>query len=149
MDTDERQIARIIATVFEDAWNIYDAPALARPYAEDADFTNVVGLRLHGRAAIERLHERLFATVFRESVSTVTATRVRLLRPDIAAVDVDWELSGHTDDAGNPRPTVQVIGILTLTKSNGAWEIAVMHNMLLPPDAAERRMRRADLVSSG
>ena len=66
-----------------------------------------------------------------------------------AHADVEWELSGHRDDFGNPRPRVQVIGILTFTKTDGTWEIAVMHNMLLPPDAAERRSRRADLVAGG
>jgi uncharacterized protein (TIGR02246 family) len=139
--TDEQAIKRIIQAVFVDAWNAHDAVAFAQPFAEDADFTNVGGLHVHGRAEIERLHACLFDTVQKHSISVVTGIRVRLLRPDLAVVDVKWELSGHTNFDGVARSRVSVLGIVVMEQRDGAWVIVVKHNMVVPEDAAERNAR--------
>jgi hypothetical protein len=38
------------------------------------------------------------------SHQSYTAINTRFLRPDVAAVDVHWEMTGATDAQGNPRP---------------------------------------------
>ena len=76
------------------AWNRHDAHALAEPFAEDADFTNVFGMAVRGRAAIEALHAPLFKTMFMDSRFTVLETRARMIRSDVTAVDVRWTMTG-------------------------------------------------------
>ena len=127
-----------IAAQLAEAWNRYDARALASVFAEDADFTNVFGMVAKGRAAIEALHAPLFKTMFKESRLTVTETRVRLIRPDVASVDVKWTMTGARDPHGNPWP--ERVGLLNwiATRHGERWLIDVSHNMDLPsPDLAK------------
>lgn len=60
---------------------------------EDADFTNVRGVHAHGRTNVESFHVQGFATVFKHSHQTAQIRSVRFLAPDLAAVDVDWEMT--------------------------------------------------------
>src|SRR5262245_18108203 len=120
------------------AWNRHDARAFAAAFAEDADFTNVFGMVQKGRAGIEAGHAPVFKTMFKDSHLTVTETRVRLIRPDVAAVDVKWTMTGARDPHGNPWP--ERIGLLNwiVTRHGDRWLIDVSHNMDLPsPDLAK------------
>lgn len=79
------------------AWNVHDAGRFAAVFHEDADFTNVFGMHAQGREAIERFHAPIFETMFRDSHLSAPETRVRFIRPDVAAVDVHWEMTGARD----------------------------------------------------
>jgi uncharacterized protein (TIGR02246 family) len=128
------------------AWNVHDPGRFAAVFHEDADFTNVFGMHTQGRAAIERFHTPIFETMFRDSRLSAAGTRVRLIRPDVAAVDVRWQMTGARDPHGNPWPQRQGLISLVCTRENGEWAIAVMHNMDLP--AEELAQAQADLQSA-
>src|SRR3984885_13156412 len=102
-ETDEPSIVALVER-FVDGWNRHDAKAFAAVFAEDADFTNWRGEVASGRSKIEEFHAPMFATVFKKSHQSYTAIKTRLVRPDVAAVDVGWEMTGATDAQGNPRP---------------------------------------------
>jgi len=122
-----------LVSAFVSAWNRHDASAFAGIFAEDADFTNLYGLAVRGQAAIERVHTIIFRTMFGDSSLAVSATSIRLLRPDVAAVDVRWEMSGARDPRGNPRPDWQGLMSVVATEDGGRWAISVFHNQELPP----------------
>ena len=63
---DEIGIKKVLADQVE-AWNRHDAKAFSMAFAEDADFTNVVGASAHGRAEVEKFHAPMFATIFKDS----------------------------------------------------------------------------------
>jgi len=66
----------------------------------------------------------------------MTDIKIRFVRPDVAAVDVHWELTGQTDAQGNARPPRQGILNFVMAKKDGKWQIVVMHNLdltALPP----------------
>jgi hypothetical protein len=44
--------AAALVTRLENAWNSGDGPAFVAPFAEDADFVNVLGMHVRGRDAI-------------------------------------------------------------------------------------------------
>jgi len=117
----------------EEAWNHHDAHAFASAFAPDADFTNVIGQGASGRDKIEQFHAPMFATVFKSSQLKLVETKVRFIRPDVAAVDVFWTMSGMVDQQGNPRADRRGLLNFVMTKDAGKWQIAVMHNMDLPP----------------
>ena len=78
----------------------------------------------------------MFATIFNSSHQKYSDIKVRFIRPDVAAVDVRWEMSGATDAQGNPRPDRQGLLNFVMAKNDGQWQIAVMHNLdvsALPP----------------
>jgi len=137
-DKSVEQAIEGLARALETAWNRHDAHALTEPFAEDADFTNVFGMAVRGRAAIETLHAPLFKTMFTDSHLRILETRVRMIRPDVAAVDVKWTMTGARDPHGNPWP--ERIGLLNwiVTRHGERWLIDVSHNMDLPsPDLAK------------
>ena len=129
----EDDAIRAVMDRFMDAWNHHDVHAFAAVFAEDADFTNVQGKSASGRAKIEEFHTRPFATLFKDSHQKYTDIKLRYLRPDIAAVDVHWEMAGATDAQGNPRPLRHGLLNLIMMKNDGQWQIVVMHNMDLAP----------------
>lgn len=127
-----------LVRALEAAWNRHDAHAFAEAFAEDADFTNVFGMVQKGRAGIEAGHAPVFKTMFKDSRLTVTETRVRLIRPDVAAVDVKWAMTGARDPHGNPWPDRAGLLNWIVTRHGERWLIDVSHNMDLPaPDLAQ------------
>jgi uncharacterized protein (TIGR02246 family) len=131
-EVDQKAI-REVMDQFVAAWNRHDAHAFAAVFAEDADFTNVRGMGASGRAKIEEFHAPVFATIFKNSVLKYTEIKIRLIRADVAAVDVHWEMTGATDPQGKPWPDRKGLLNFVMTKDAGKWEIAVMHNMDLTP----------------
>jgi uncharacterized protein (TIGR02246 family) len=127
-ETDEHAI-RTVMDRFMDAWNRHDAKALAAVFAEDADFTNVRGIGASGRQKIEDFHAPMFATIFSKSHLEYTDIKTRLIRPDVAAVDVRWKMTGAIDAQGNPRPDREGLLSFVMAKNAERWEIAVMHNL--------------------
>ncbi len=117
---------------FTESWNIHDAESFALLFCEDADFTNVFGLTLHGRAAIEKMHSDIFKTMFKDSSFSVEKTSIRFLTQDLAAADVLWNMSGATDFKGNPWLDRKGLMNLIIKNEAGNWRILIMHNMDLP-----------------
>jgi uncharacterized protein (TIGR02246 family) len=132
----DQQAIRAVMDRFMDAWNRHDAKAFASVFAEDADFTNWRGIGASGRSKIEEFHAPMFATIFKNSRQKYSDISVRFIRPEVAAVDVRWEMSGATDAQGNPRPDRQGLLNFVMARNDGQWQIVVMHNLdmsALPP----------------
>ena len=118
-----------------EAWNRHDAQAFSRAFAEDADFTNVRGSSAHGRTQIARFHAPIFAAIFKDSSLKIDDVRVRFIKPDVAAVDEWWEMTGARDGNGQEIPLRKGLLNLVMTKEDAQWVISVMHNMDLPVSA--------------
>jgi len=113
---------------YMDAWNTHNAHAVAMTYAEDCDFVNNFGTLTHGRAGMEATFGPFMTGVYSETHQTGKIRTIRYIKPDVAAVDVDWEMTGAKNPDGTPRPTRKGIQSLIMTKqSEGSWLIAVMH----------------------
>jgi len=121
-----------VVTRFMNAWNQHDVHAFSLVFAETADFTNVKGAGASGRAAIEAFHAPLFQSLFKDSHQTGTVKSLRFIKPDVAAVDVLWEMTGSTDRAGVPIRLRKGLLNFVMTKQGEQWSILVMHNMDLP-----------------
>jgi hypothetical protein len=60
----------------------------------------------------------------------LTTTHVRFFAPDVAAVHCEWELVGAIDyDGKGTIPPRKYFPLFIVTKKNGNWSIAVMHNL--------------------
>lgn len=113
---------------YMDAWNTHSAHAVALTYTDDCDFVNNFGTLTHGRAAMEATFGPFMTGVYSQTYQTGKIRTVRYIKPDVAAVDVDWEMTGAKNPDGTPRPTRKGIHSLIMTKqSDGSWLIAVMH----------------------
>jgi uncharacterized protein (TIGR02246 family) len=141
-DSGDKDRAAIAQTVqrFANAWNEHDAHAFALTFTEDADFTNVSGVHAQGRSNVETFHAPLFAAQFKDSHQTAKIRSIRFLRPDLAAVDVDWEMTGAKAADGTPRPDRKgLLNWVMARQADGAWLIQVMHNTDLTDFPAPQR----------
>jgi len=148
-DSQKKDRAAITQTVqnYMDMWNKHDVHAVAMTYTEDCDFVNNFGDPTHGRAGMEATFGPFMTGVYSETHQTGQVRSIRFLKPDVAAVDVDWQMTGAKNQDGSMRPTRKGIHSLIMMKQNdGSWLIAVMHvheftvtPRLLNPPAARRQ----------
>jgi uncharacterized protein (TIGR02246 family) len=130
--TDEARIRQIIAEE-ESAWNRADAKAYGSRFEEDGGFTNVLGAVYYGRRAFEERHAAIFATVFKDTLVSMRVQKIRFIRPDVAVVDIDTEMTGfkalppgiHAPADGVLRTRLQQV----MSKERGDWWIAAYHNI--------------------
>src|SRR5437667_10275420 len=83
---DEMGIQNVLADQVE-AWNRHDAKAFSMAFADDEDFTNVIGMSAHSRAALEKFHAPMLATFFKDSNLKITNTKIRIIKPDVADIE--------------------------------------------------------------
>ena len=133
----EKPVRALIAAMGE-AFAKLDAHAFSMVFHEDADFTNVWGMTAHGRKAIEEFHRPLLegdgagpTPSFKHAELKMLETRIRFLRPDVAAVDATWTQTGAVQN-GRDMGLRKGLLMLIATKQGDDWGIAVMHNMDLP-----------------
>jgi len=86
----------------------------------------------HGRLEITKFHAPVFATTFKESQQKIVQARVRFIKPEVAAVDAWWEMTGARTRDGQEIPLRKGLLNLVMTKNDSHWLITVMHNMDLP-----------------
>lgn len=122
--SDETAVRQIVQQL-ESGWNAHDGTAFAAPFSPDADYVVVDGMYVKGREAIEKGHQAIFTTVYKDSTNRATVKRVRFLRADIAIVHVEWNLVvrfGDKEEKGRAMNT------MFMSKENGKWSIAAFHN---------------------
>jgi uncharacterized protein (TIGR02246 family) len=123
----DRAALENIVRRLEAAWNAMDGPAFAAPFAAEADFVNIRGEHIRGRAAIAAGHAAIFRTIYAGSTNQLTMEGARLLRPEVALVRVHAVMEapqGPLAGRNGARFT------MVLTKEGGRWEIAAFHNTL-------------------
>lgn len=139
---DETAIEGLVQT-FVDGWNTADGTACARPFAADADFTAITGLRIRGRDMIAKGHQEILSTVYRGSQNSARVESIRFLRPDVAVADVTFRFVGDVRPVGLEGSSCGLV----CTKEGDAWSIVVFRNMIpfSRPTAGplEREMMRA------
>ena len=129
---DETAIKQLVQQV-QDGWNAHDGAAFAAPFAADADYVVVNGMKIKGRDEIEKGHTQIFTTIYKDSRNIATVKGIRFLRPDVAVVHIEWNLE-HS--LGGQKRTDRALNGWVVTKDNGKWSIASFQNT---PIQAERR----------
>jgi uncharacterized protein (TIGR02246 family) len=126
-DSDSAAIKQCVAA-WEDAWNRHDAQATAAAYVEDGDFSSTTGVPSHGAKELEAHYTEIFTTFLKDAHRTDQVRSVRFLTPDIASVDIDWQMTGARTRDGKDAPNRK--GLLTWIVSrqrNGRWMITIYH----------------------
>jgi uncharacterized protein (TIGR02246 family) len=89
----------------EEAWNRHDAKAWVAAFTDDAEFINILGTSLQGRAEIERRHDEIFRTIFARSRVAVQTRKVRALGSSAALAETDYQLRDYDRLPPGIRPT--------------------------------------------
>jgi uncharacterized protein (TIGR02246 family) len=126
-----------LARQLVDAFNDKDAAAFAALFAPDAEFVNVFGARMHGRAGIEEGHRHVFSTALQGSTLVAEDLEVQSLGEDAAVCHLTWRRD-LTADAG-PATLPPGRGVFTLVgrRAGPGWELAAAANVacVAPPGA--------------
>ena len=126
MDQDSAAIKQSVAA-WEDAWNRHDAHATAMRYVEDGDFSSTTAIDSHGWKDLEEHYASIFTTFLKNAQRKDTVRSIRFLTPEIASVDIDWQMTGAKTRDGQDVPFRK--GLLTwiVTKHGGDWLITIYH----------------------
>ena len=107
----------------EDGWNTKSGALFAKPFAEDADYVIINGMYIKGRPVIEKAHQEIFDTIYKETTIKLAVKQVRFLRPDVAVVHVAGERTGPAKDVQH-KAFITVV----MTKESQGWTIAAFQN---------------------
>jgi uncharacterized protein (TIGR02246 family) len=123
---DEAAVRAVIARETA-GWDKFDSKQVASVFTEDAVWQNPFGVRLHGRAEIEKFLTNLMARPGYRGGKDTSPTKIldlRLTSPTTAAVWSDESSQGQTNDiSGNPMQPRHSYYLEVLVKKNGSWLI--------------------------
>ena len=122
-----------VAFAFVGAWNVHDMDALARLFAGDADFVNVVGMWWRDRETIRKAHVQTHQTIFKASTLAMDSTSVKFLSSDIAVAHMTWTLSGHLTPDGKPGSPRHGILSFVMKRQGKNWLIESAQNTDIVP----------------
>lgn len=111
-------------------WNAKSGEQFAAPFAADADYVVVNGMKVKSRRAIAEGHQQIFDTFYKDSSLTLAIDTIRYLRPDVAVVHVNAKLK----IGGRPEDSLARL-TLVAAKNAGRWEIAAFQNTAIQPAA--------------
>jgi uncharacterized protein (TIGR02246 family) len=125
--TDEAAIRAVLARETE-GWNKFDPKEVVSTFTEDAIWQNPFGVRLHGRAELEKFLTDLLARPgFRAGTSTAPTTilDLRITSPTSAVVWSDERIDGLINDlSGHPMQPRHSYYLKVLVKQDGEWKIS-------------------------
>ena|SRR5579864_1545724 len=101
---------------FADAWAKHDPKALADFYTAEGDLTTGAGRTFSGRAEIEQCLRDAFDGGLKDTTFSETIEKVRLIKPDVAIVDSQAEITGGENAESHKFHIIRV-----LVKNDGKW----------------------------
>ncbi|MGA7991213.1 MAG: SgcJ/EcaC family oxidoreductase, partial [Thermoanaerobaculia bacterium] len=135
----------------ESAWNRADAKGLAAAFRDDATWADAFGTVARGRAEIDKRVAEVLATWHGTRIA-LKVRRIRVLKPDVALVEADAELTDWKKlppgfrDEGDHIQRSRLLQVFQ--KEAGLWRIAASYEvdvktkLELPPVPEERTIRR-------
>ena len=130
-DADMAAIKQTVADFYQ-SFSRQDAHATAMTFAEDGDLTNMFGIHIHGREALEQKFVALFGSILKGANRTDTVRNIRFYAPGVAFVDADTVITGTKRADGSVGPVRKGLMIVVMTKQNGLWRISNFHEAEYP-----------------
>jgi len=124
-NADEAAVRAAVAHEAE-GWDRFDVKQVVSAYTEDVIWQNPFGVRLHGRAEMEKFLTNLFARPgYRAGKSTVAEKilDLRMTSPTTAVVWSDEQIEGLVNDfSGHPMDPRHSYYLRVMVKKDGEWK---------------------------
>jgi len=119
------------------AWNAQDTDAYSRILTEDADIWSATGRSAYGREEVIKLYlEQRKGTYRTANISSTQVTRIKLVRPEVALVDAEGELTGARSSDGAMLPPIKGQVLFLVVRENGRWLISSIRGVTRIPSQA-------------
>jgi uncharacterized protein (TIGR02246 family) len=122
--TDEAAIRAVVAREIE-GWDKFDAKEVVSTYTDDVIWQNPFGVRIHGKAEMEKFLSDLLARPgYRAGKSTVPekVLDLHLTSPTTAVVWSDERIDGLVNDfSGHPMDPRHSYYLRVMVKKDGEW----------------------------
>ncbi|MFB3920402.1 MAG: SgcJ/EcaC family oxidoreductase [Terriglobia bacterium] len=133
---DEEAIRKLHQS-FAEAWTNHDATAMAKFWSEDGDFISPDGQFTSGRDRIENYLAEAHTGDFATAKLAITVKSIRFLKPDVAVVNAEDEISGGRDWFDKPMASQKAIATSVVVKKDGQWSTAAYRLFVPPPPPSE------------
>jgi uncharacterized protein (TIGR02246 family) len=121
-------VRRLLAEA-DKVWNQHDAKAVASLFADHADLVDTSARRFSGRDNIEKHIADVLSHQFHGTRSRATILTSTVLGPDLAVLEVQWELLGE----GRNDKTLTITGLRVLTRNKARWWVCAVQDTVTRP----------------
>jgi uncharacterized protein (TIGR02246 family) len=126
--SDETAITELVAARSR-AWTSGDQQAYARLLTTDADIASATGRTARGRDAVIQLYKEQRAGAYAGAALSTRVTHIRMIRPDVALVDADYELAGlRSGSAANSGK----VALVVVKQPDRRWLITAIRGIPSP-----------------
>jgi uncharacterized protein (TIGR02246 family) len=122
---DTREAVIGVVKDLEKAFNAKDPVALSEVYAEETSWSNAVGTRLDGRAAIAEFSAPAMKDFLRDSYARYDVVKLLEIAPEVIAVNV---AQTPTDGAGVPVHGTRGAALYVIARRADGWKIVAGQN---------------------
>jgi uncharacterized protein (TIGR02246 family) len=113
-------------TELDNDWNRSDAASLSNLFAEDSDLVDTSAHRFHGRANIAEHVADLLAHSLKGTDSRTTVLSDNPLGPDLAVLEIRWELKGGALGA----TPMSITGLRLISHRDGNWRVVAAQDTI-------------------
>jgi len=110
-------------------WNQNDAKAVASLFADHADLVDTSARRFSGTDNIEKHIADVLAHQFHGTTSRTTILTSTTLGPDVAVLEVQWELLGE----GLVSKTLTITSLRVFTRNSARWWVSAAQDTVTRP----------------
>lgn len=136
---DRAALEKIIADQ-QEAWNRGDAEAYGARALPEIVFTNILGARYVGRAAVVALWQGIFDGIYKGVPIRQRIENIVLVHPDVALIEIINSLPGDLPQLARSFPLVNGAYLSRMqqvvVRSHDEWWVASGHNVPVLPPAA-------------
>jgi uncharacterized protein (TIGR02246 family) len=126
---------RDIVEAFAEALNAKDAKQLGRLFTEDAQFVNIMGMRMQGRDGIVAGHSWAFAGPLRGSFIEFDTVDELTVTDDVAVLHAHCLRHRRADATDSTLPAGASLLVFTVRRRSSGWQVVAATNVTesLPP----------------
>jgi uncharacterized protein (TIGR02246 family) len=136
----DEEAIKAAVTGLVDGWNKHDGKAMAAVFADDAVLINPAGRTAKGKAEIEKLLTDEHTGMMKDVTMAMTIASTRMLKPDVAFLDVDADATGMKTPDGKPLPGKHHVVAVAAKKAGKWWlqDLRAYAYVTPPPPPAQK-----------
>ena len=129
-EADEKAIREIIKDQ-ESAWNKHDMEAFTKPFRDDVEGINVVGLYWRGKKAVSKHLKDYHDTIFKDLEEYLEDVQVRSIGDGYVIAVNTWKVGSFKTPNGEVVPACRHLSTLVLAKGTDGWKVVHFHNTII------------------